>query len=126
MKEQLGNRIKKLRLEKGIPQKVLAESIGISTSTIGMYEQNRRVPDADTLVKLSTYFGVTIDYLLGNEKTPIADDNGRITNELTDLLSDVSEERIEKILQYIQLFDKIPDDKIPQALEFLEYLSKSK
>lgn len=126
MKEQLGNRIKKLRLEKGIPQKVLAESIGISTSTIGMYEQNRRVPDADTLVKLSTYFGVTIDYLLGNEKTPIADDNGRITNELIDLLSDVSEERIEKILQYIQLFDKIPDDKIPQALEFLEYLSKSK
>lgn len=31
-----------------------------------MYEQGRRVPDVSTLKKISAYFNVSIDYLLGN------------------------------------------------------------
>ncbi|MDO5688696.1 MAG: helix-turn-helix transcriptional regulator [Tissierellia bacterium] len=30
-----------------------------------MYEQNRRDPDKDTLMKISDIFNVSIDYLLG-------------------------------------------------------------
>lgn len=123
----LYNRIEQLCDKKGISITTMCRESGASRGSLGDLKAGRKQTlSSETLKKISDYFGVTIDYLLGNEKTPIADDNGRITNELIDLLSDVSEERIEKILQYIQLFDKIPDDKIPQALEFLEYLSKSK
>lgn len=123
----LYNRIEQLCDKKGISITTMCRESGTSRGSLGDLKSGKiQTLSSETLKKISDYFGVTIDYLLGNEKTPIADDNGRITNELIDLLSDVSEERIEKILQYIQLFDKIPDDKIPQALEFLEYLSKSK
>ena len=112
-KEQLGNRIKQLRLEKRIPQKDLAESIGISPSTIGMYEQNRRVPDADTLIKLSTYFGVTIDYLLG--KTEQKEKPTKEDGELS-----------ERDKQLIDLISALPDDKLQQVLDFAKYLLEQK
>lgn len=67
----LGNKIKQLRSERGITQGELAKVLGVSASTIGMYEQNRREPDIATLNKLSKYFHVSIDYLLDKTDIPI-------------------------------------------------------
>lgn len=61
-----GKRIKKLRLEQGLKQKELAEKLGISTSSIGMYEREARQPDTEILKKIANYFNVSIDYILGN------------------------------------------------------------
>lgn len=60
----IGETIRVLRTEKGITQKDLANKLSISPSTIGMYEQNRRVPDINTISKIATIFNVTIDYLI--------------------------------------------------------------
>ena len=59
--------IKELRLSSKYTQEDLAQKLKISKSTIGMYEQNRRSPDLDTLVKISKIFNVSTDYLLGLE-----------------------------------------------------------
>lgn len=60
------NNLKKLREESGISQEELGNIIGVSKSTIGMYEQGKRMPQKDTvLMKIASTFGVTIDYLLG-------------------------------------------------------------
>ncbi|GMQ58955.1 hypothetical protein AN1V17_33520 [Vallitalea sediminicola] len=62
-----GDRLKKLRIDKEITQKELGEIIGISDRVIGYYESNNRFPkDEDTLKRISKYFNVSIDYLLGN------------------------------------------------------------
>lgn len=45
-------------------QAELAKKLGVSTSTIGMYEQGRREPSGGRLVKLAELFDVTADYLL--------------------------------------------------------------
>lgn len=58
--------LKKLREEKGLAQSELGEKLGISPSTVGMYEQGRRVPDVPILKKMSAFFNVSIDYLLEN------------------------------------------------------------
>lgn len=58
--------LKKLREEKRMTQAELSKALEISPSAIGMYEQGRRVPDVSTLKKISAYFNVSIDYLLGN------------------------------------------------------------
>ena len=58
--------LKKLREEKGLTQSELGKELGISPSTIGMYEQGRRVPDVPILKKMSAFFNVSIDYLLEN------------------------------------------------------------
>lgn len=58
--------LKKLREEKGLTQSELGRELGISPSTVGMYEQGRRVPDVPILKKMSAFFNVSIDYLLEN------------------------------------------------------------
>lgn len=57
--------MKQLRKEKKISQGELAKQLGISASTIGMYEQGRRDPDTQTLLKLAKALDVSVDYLVG-------------------------------------------------------------
>ena len=52
--------IKSARLKLGITQSELAKKIGISPSAIGMYEQGRRIPDYDTLLKLCKVLKIPI------------------------------------------------------------------
>ena len=61
-----GTNLKKLREDAHLSQEQLAEIIGVSKSTIGMYEQGKRMPNTNTLLKdIASYFGVSIDYLVG-------------------------------------------------------------
>ena len=60
----LGTRIAALRREAGLSQAELAQRLQVSPSALGMYEQERREPSMQTLVRLSRELGVTTDYLL--------------------------------------------------------------
>lgn len=60
----LGARIAALRKAAGWSQMELAGRLQISPSAVGMYEQGRREPSADTLVALARALGVSVDYLL--------------------------------------------------------------
>ena len=60
----LGARIAMLRRQQGMSQKELGARLGVSPSTIGMYEQDRREPDCAALVSLAEIFGVSTDFLL--------------------------------------------------------------
>lgn len=70
MKIFFGERIKMLRKKAGLNQAELAVKIGVSKSAIGMYEQNRRSPDNETMLKLCSFFDVTADYMLGKTELP--------------------------------------------------------
>lgn len=59
------NIIKRLRSSAGLTQVELAEKLGVSRSTIGMYETGTRNPDSEMLEKIADLFNVDIDYLLG-------------------------------------------------------------
>ena len=69
----LGARIAALRRSAGMNQAELAQKLQVSPSAIGMYEQGRREPSADTLVALSEIFGVTTDYLLTGRPIALPD-----------------------------------------------------
>ncbi|MEF7658509.1 helix-turn-helix transcriptional regulator [Bacillus thuringiensis] len=60
-----GTRLQTLRKERKLRQEDMAKKIGIARTTYAMYEQGNREPDYNTLIKLATFFGVSIDYLLG-------------------------------------------------------------
>lgn len=62
-------RVALLRTSMGLSQAELAKRIGVSTSAVGMYEQGRREPSLDLVVRLAKEFGVTTDYLLLGEST---------------------------------------------------------
>lgn len=66
------NIFKRLRSSSGLTQAEMAEKLGISRSTIGMYETGAREPDFETLEKIADFFNVDIDYLLGRtDKTTL-------------------------------------------------------
>jgi|GEM_PF-7279 len=60
----LGARIALLRRRSGLSQRQLAKAILVSPSAIGMYEQERRVPSVELLIKMAQIFGVSTDFLL--------------------------------------------------------------
>lgn len=61
------NRLRELRMSKGLSQGDLASKLGVSKSRISMYEVGSRQPDFEMLEKIADYFNVDIDYLLGKE-----------------------------------------------------------
>lgn len=67
----MGDRIAELRSNAHMSQFQLAKVLGIGTSTLGMYETNKRKPSPKVLKHIADYFNVSTDYLLGrsnNEK----------------------------------------------------------
>ena len=62
------NRIRELRKMRGLTMKQLGEVLDLAESTISQYENGRRQPDNETLLRLGEYFSVTVGYILGVEE----------------------------------------------------------
>lgn len=63
--EILSHRLKKLRTEKKITQKKLAEILDVSQTTINAWESGRQEPSLGKIFLLSKLFNITPDYLYG-------------------------------------------------------------
>lgn len=57
-------RIIQLRKQKGISQEDLAAAAGVSRQAVSKWESGQSMPDADKIILMSDYFGVTTDYIL--------------------------------------------------------------
>lgn len=69
----LGENLKKLRKYNGISQKSLADALGVSQSTVAMWESGKNSPEHGTFLKLCEYLGVSGDALVGppSRKSPV-------------------------------------------------------
>ncbi|MBQ7897920.1 MAG: helix-turn-helix transcriptional regulator [Clostridia bacterium] len=56
--------LKKIRQEKNLNQLKVALDLNISREALSHYENGKRSPDIEMLLKLSDYFSVSIDYLI--------------------------------------------------------------
>lgn len=63
------DRFKQLCERKGISCNKAAQEIGLSNATPTKWKKTGATPVGDTLDKIAVYFGVSVDYLLGKEKT---------------------------------------------------------
>lgn len=64
-------RLSRLRRERGMSQEDLAEVVGVTRQAVQKWESGASRPDMDNLVALSRYFGVTLDYLITGEASPL-------------------------------------------------------
>ena len=53
--------LKKLRKQNKLTQRALAEALHISQTSVSKYERGESEPDLEMVIKMSDYFGVTID-----------------------------------------------------------------
>lgn len=65
--EIFAERLKELRIEKGLSIQALAKNIKISSSSLCRWENNQADVKGSQLIILAKYFKVSSDYLLGLE-----------------------------------------------------------
>ncbi|MFS9115861.1 helix-turn-helix domain-containing protein [Streptococcus infantis] len=63
-------RLKQLRLEKGLTQKEVADLVNVNRVTYTNWEKGNREPSFEKLFLLAESLGTNIDYLLGNSDNP--------------------------------------------------------
>lgn len=63
----IGSNIKKLRLEKGLTQKKLADMLFVSAQAVSRWENNEVEPSIGTIAEMAKIFGVSSDEILGIE-----------------------------------------------------------
>ncbi|NCB92002.1 MAG: XRE family transcriptional regulator [Clostridia bacterium] len=61
-------RVKELRKQKNISQTTLATYVGCSQNTISKIEKGECDPKVSLVIEIADYFGVSIDYVLGNSE----------------------------------------------------------
>lgn len=61
----LAKRLKLLRESYNKSQQEVCNALNIEQSTLANYENGKRIPKIDILIKISTYYNVSVDYLLG-------------------------------------------------------------
>ena len=66
-------RLVQLRENRELKKKDLAAILNVSASCISQYEKGTSIPGYDVLLRLSQYFGVSIDFLLGNDSGSLLD-----------------------------------------------------
>ena len=106
------NRLKELRLEKGLTQEKLANKLGINRTTIAKIESGDRDLTLDHIQRMSAFFGVPYDYLLGKtnnrtntiqviDMTNSKDGVTPIQMEVLKKIDDLNVKDLEQIMDYI-------------------------
>lgn len=108
----LGKRLTSLRNNKKKRQEDIAKIIGVTRPAYTAYEKGKRNPDYETLLKLASYFEVTVDYLLGKSDDPRLTEKedkkmDKKTKDLLDLLDKLPKDRrdhyIDEITAYVNI-----------------------
>lgn len=89
---EFGIRLRALRKERNMTQRVLADRLGLATSAVCSYEAGARFPSYEILIKIARIFRVSTDYLLGVEEkrgidvTDLSEEDIEILVSLSNLL----------------------------------------
>lgn len=63
-------RLRELRNSKGLSQQKLSDFLGISKSSVNMYERGEREPGLEMVENIADFFNVDVDYLFGKSDIP--------------------------------------------------------
>jgi transcriptional regulator with XRE-family HTH domain len=88
-----------LRKRDGYTQKDLAQKLDVAESTIGMWEQGRRMPERESLEGIADLFHVDLDFFLGRK--PPAAVSGR-RQELYQLMLELNPEEAEQARAFLK------------------------
>ncbi len=72
-------RLLELRTERGLSQRDMAKICNVSQGTYNNWENCKTQPSIGQLISLAKFFGVSVDFLIGN-----SDDFGTVTYEKND------------------------------------------
>lgn len=116
--EVFGKRLKELRKANGYTIEQFADMVGISKSTLGYYENDKRMPDIEILARIADTLNVNADYLIGRTNTTAQKGKMKAVCEFTGLSDSAAEflaqlvkdKDYEKLSIINHLFDELTED----------------
>lgn len=120
---------KQLADNRGVSVHRATQDIGLSKSTATKWKNTGATPQGDTLQKIASYFGVTVDYLLGNVSHPRIEISSESDGVAARRL--VPEDELkkapalgggEKRSLVIQSLQMLPPEGQQEAANYIEYL----
>ncbi|MEM0542919.1 helix-turn-helix transcriptional regulator [Flavobacterium sp. j3] len=106
----IGNKLRKLRMEKGYSQEYLAEVLEVSQKTYSNMENNKSSLSIDTLKKIAEEYKIDIIELLSDDRVIVQNNSSResstfqggiIINHMSEELLNQMKERIEELKETI-------------------------
>lgn len=100
----------RLCTEKGKSQSAAAEEAGVSKNAIGRWRSGEVVPSKASVKKIADYFGVSVGYLLGDEKqkNPTTENDSGISKEKSELIEKIkrmSDAKLARVNLLIQVLE---------------------
>lgn len=112
------NAFKALRIRDNLTQEELAIKLGVSRSTIGMYEQGKREPGIEGLESIADFFNVDMNDLTGANNDNDYYDNLQI-RQISQLIHENKE-----LLKLFKVAKNISEDDLPALTEIAKKLVK--
>ena len=98
-------RIKEIREDKGISQRLLARKTGMQSGTLSRYENGDISPNADALIKIANALGVDIEMLFDENTKHFCSPNDQRV-ELIELITKTPNTKMDELYKYIKKFYK--------------------
>lgn len=115
---KLGDKIKQLRIEKGMTQDDLAAATGTTKASISNYERNRRNPQYTVINSIADVLGIPLSELL-----TYATAEGRNDVENTAAENRIDDKRPVRVKRLLAAFERLSDDAQKKAVERVEELA---
>lgn len=78
----LNEKIKELRLARGLSQVELAKKLSVTKQTVSNWENDNILPSIDMLIKLADFFNVSCDFILGRVPKSYLSTDGLSVDEI--------------------------------------------
>ena len=118
----IGERLRKLRKEKGLNQEDLANIIGVQKSMVSLYELNKSDPSDKIKVAISRYFNISLDYLLGVIDDPVPYFTPNLFIRIPENLPEIENSLLRDYLEYLDYRTANSSDTAPISKYFEIYL----
>ena len=119
----IGDRIKEIRTEIGISQKLFGEGIGIADSYVSEIESGKKVPSVTILLAIGYKYGVGMDWLETGRGEKYIKEGAYLTDEEINILKTLRD-RKELHAFVLLIIEKFKDRKeiVKRLTEFLKSL----
>lgn len=114
-----GGRLKKARMDRGLRQEDVGQTVHVGKSTVSQWENNIHMPDIETVRKIANFLNVSTDYLLCRVDDP---QHKIVAKE--DLPAELA-----RYVDYIEILkdyslEDVSPDELREVIEFAKRIKK--